>query len=206
MSELHEELSEPDTVQAAAAAAPGIGTLIVRLAGQIGELGPGERAMLRRMEPDNPSHDALAVVIRLLVQAGAADRELDPARALRWGLLIQALALLAGTAEKARPHRQGERPGSVWANLLTGGGAREPKESDARLLALLAASGDSFDVLLIRMMRRLAAAGVTAIDAVELWHLIDDPDANRHDPQRLRIARDFYRYKQAAGAAAAANP
>lgn len=162
--------------------------------------------MLRRMEPDNPSHDALAVVIRLLVQAGAADRELDPARALRWGLLIQALALLAGTAEKARPHRQGERPGSVWANLLTGGGAREPKESDARLLALLAASGDSFDVLLIRMMRRLAAAGVTAIDAVELWHLIDDPDANRHDPQRLRIARDFYRYKQAAGAAAAANP
>jgi CRISPR type I-E-associated protein CasB/Cse2 len=171
------------------------------LARTVVELDPGERAALRRMQPDAPSPAAMGLAIRLLIQSGAADPELRPARLRRWTLLLQGLALLAGTAETASPHRRGETLGLRLRTLLANDEAEQVKEADLRLLTLLEARGEAFDTLLIRMIRRLAASGVTTIDAVGLWRLVVEPDDE--DRQRLTVARDFYRGRPQAGQSAA---
>jgi hypothetical protein len=145
------------------------------LAGQAAWLDPGERARLRRMQPEAPSPDALGLAVRLLVAADAAESELEPPRIWRWTLFLQALAILAQrntaiTSLRSRPkdvmqnsdvkpslHDPKASLGHVLRDVLTGG-EREPQESDTRLLTLLEAQDEIFDALLIRMMRDTSIA------------------------------------------------
>jgi len=190
-------VTESETKQDAASAEPGgPGQLIARLAHGIAGLDPGERARLRRAAPGEPPSPAvLGLSIRLLTAAGAEEDAFTAHKVARFALLLRAMALLAGTREdsKANPHERGVTLGRALRDLLTDGGKREPEEVDARLLALLAARGGAFDALLERSIRRLAAAGVGALDHVALWRLIEWPDGDEAERARLDVARDFYR-------------
>ncbi len=190
----------------------GPGWLVAALANGVARLDPGERARLRRQTPgDRLSPGALGLAMRLLVAAGAEERDLAGRRVERFAVLLRLMALVAGTREKADadPHRPGSkdprfRIGHALRDLLTDGGKREPEQVDARLLAMLAARGEAFDALLERAVRRLAAARVEALDFVALWRLVEWPDGDASEDARLAVARDFYR--RAGGGADRSTP
>lgn len=198
-------------------------SLVFSLARQVMLLDPGERARLRRMQPEAPSPDALGLTVRLLVVGGAKDHELNDRHAARWSLFLQALAILAhGTRDAssrkgrkdAAPADGGAPPalhdskakvGRVFRDMLTDYGKYDPEEVDSRLLTLLEAREAGFDSLLIRMIRRAAQAGALTINILDLWRLIEARDEESIEAARLGVARDFYRSygAQSNGAAAA---
>jgi CRISPR type I-E-associated protein CasB/Cse2 len=164
--------------------APGPGTIAARLAAEFRNhrLDNGERALLRRFDPEKPGHAASALVIRMLIQSGASDSELAHEPLGRWTLLSHLLALLAGTRADARPHAPDASLGlALYA----------AKVSESRLLTLLESERENFDCLLSRTFRRLAAAGLLSLDASAVWRLLS---RSREPSERARavLAHDYF--------------
>ena len=157
---------------------------IASIASQIGrsDFSTGDRAALRRLDPDRPNYAGLAVVLRVMRNAGIKIDELGTRRLGRWTLLIHAMALMSGPGKSPHVQGKGRSGGVLHAGFY----------SESRLMRLLEARGTTRDDLIRRLARFLAAKGL-AIDWVALAPLIlDDEDGEDAERARLRIARDYY--------------
>lgn len=175
---------EADTTRPAAANAPSRQKLIASIANQLGadHYPTGERAALKRMDPDDPSPGAYAAAVRRLLNAGADSEVKNDSRLKRWTLLIHAMALMSGPGRA--PHGWGE-PNAAGGVMFDSG------YSEARLRRLLEARGKTFDDLLSRMARFLAAKQA-AVNWGDLAPLVLDPeDSERAEQARLNLMRQF---------------
>ena len=134
--------------------------------------GTGPLAELRRMDPRQPAA-APPALHRLL--ARVPDELSHGQQFDRWFLFVHLLALAA-----PERHRGGQSLGTA---LFAAG------YSDGRLTRLLEAPEADLSVVLPRMVRFLVAHG-ERLDPFELAHLTLRRDKA---PNRLRIARDYYR-------------
>lgn len=146
------------------------------------EFDRGDRARLRRMDPDNPD---TAAFWKLLVRAGMPENP----DISKWGLIIHGMALMSHGAELAHDPWI-----SVGHALYQGGGKRVPFYSEKRLSTLLAARGPTLHRLLARLFRMLSAEGC-AFNWVEMARFIlyEGSDEGLADQTRVKIAREFYR-------------
>ena len=163
--------------------------------------GRGALASLRRMDPD---HDVLAVVWKLL-----ADQELldtaNPEVERKWALILHGIALMtrtAGTDRNSRSAHDREMP--VGRALYLGGESSRATAfySETRFSRLLNAREDMLRVLLGRMFRMAATAGVT-FDWREMATFIrnaDFGDGEAAERSRRRLARDYYQAQRRATA------
>jgi len=150
--------------------------LISRIAGTIAsdQFPTGERAALRRLQPDRPPSVAFYRFFYRYVEGHwSADRHIPT-----WITLLAGMALLY-----PRTHQPGRRVGQALA---------EAHYSEARLERLLEAEDRTQEVLLIRAVRFLAAKG-EAIDWNDFAYLLFARNEDDREAQRRRIARDFYR-------------
>lgn len=169
------------------------GDIAVSLAGAIAQLAEhrrGDLAELRRMDPDDP--DA-AVFWRLL-----ASRDLpgSPTIERKWALILHGIALMtptsSGSGNSLTAH-DGNMP--VGRALFLGGDAQRAQGfySESRLNRMLTARGPMLRVLLARMFRMLAGAGVS-FNWREMAQFIlnEGYDEDAAEQSRRRIARDYY--------------
>jgi len=167
-----------------AATAPSRQKIIASISGKLGadHYPTGERAALKRMDPDHPSPGAYAAAVRLLLTADADAEFKNDARLKRWTLLIHAMALMSGP----------DRAPHGWAEHHAAGGVMfDSGYSEARLRRLLEARGKTFDDLLSRMARFLAAKQAT-VNWGDLAPLVLDPeDSERAEQARLNLMRQF---------------
>ena len=165
----------------------------VQLVGQIARLAEGQRgeiAALRRMDPDK--HDA-PVFWRLLAGHNLLG---SPTLEDKWALILHGIALMTPTSSGhgvARKAHDGTMP--VGKSLFLGGETQRNAAfySEARLNRLLTARGAMLRVLLSRMFRMLANAGVP-FDWREMATFIlnDGYDEVAAERARHRIARSYY--------------
>ena len=163
------------------------GNIITNLAETIEaeEFGTGNRARLRRMDPDYPDS---AVFWQLMVRDGMP-RNPDVAK---WGLITHGIALMAHGSGKAHVPRK--RVGMV----LYLGGEQQPGTrgfySEDRLSTLLAARGPAFHSILARLFRMLGNEGCS-FNWREMASFILNEGYNesRADEARIEIAREYYR-------------
>ena len=151
----------------------------------------GGLAGLRRMDPDDPD---TAAFWRLM-----AGEELlgNPVIERKWGLILHGIALMTHTAGgdnvASRSAHNGSMP--VGRALFLGGESQRatPFYSESRLNRLLTARDDMLRVLLTRMFRMLAAAGVS-FDWREMASFIlnEGHHEDRTEASRRRIARNYY--------------
>lgn len=157
-------------------------SVIATIAGKIGhkDFPTGDRAALRRLDPENPSYGGLAVVLRVMRNAGAKIDGIGDDHLARWVLLVHAMSLMS--APDRSPHAKGD----------SGGVLHEAGYSEARLMRLLEARGTTRDGLLIRLARFLAAKNLR-IDWTGLARLVlDDEDGEGAERTRLALARGYY--------------
>ena len=169
------------------------GNIAVRIAGFIASerVSTGERAELRRMNPDVP--DA-AVFWRLMARYELLG---SPALEKKWALILHGIALMT-----PRSVSEGNRPSAhngfnpVGRALFLGSESRREKGfySESRLNRLLTSRGPILRTLLARMFRMLASQGV-AFNWREMAQFILSEGYNEAaaDKSRHRIARDYYR-------------
>ena len=171
--------------------------IAVSIAGYIASegLSPGDRAELRRMDPDAP--DA-AVYWRLM-----ARHELlgNPVLEKKWALIIHGIALMtprnAGDGNRRSAH-DGYNP--VGRALFLAGEPQREKGfySESRLNRLLTSRGPNLRTLLARMFRMLASADVTFNWREMAWFILNEGyNEEAADNSRRRIARDYYRAEYA---------
>ncbi len=175
---------EGDPSGRSAATAPSRQKIIASIAGQLGadHYPTGERAALKRMVPDGPSSGAYAAAVRLLLNADADAEVKNDARLKRWTLLIHAMALMSGPGHAPHGWRDEHAAGRVMF---------ESGYSEDRLRRLLEARGKTFDDLLSRMARFLAAKRVV-INWRDLAPLVlDGEDSERAEQTRLNLMRQF---------------
>jgi CRISPR system Cascade subunit CasB len=168
------------TATAPAPEPPSLFNQVAKLAGILGSahFPTGDRAALKRMAPDQPPP---------LAFYRFAFRELPDhweRQCSAWQTLTAALAL---SSNQGNPHNP-QRP--------LGRALAEQGYSEARLERLLAAEGDTLNILLLRAARFLAAKGET-VDTVD-WTdaarlLLTGSDAAQEQIRR-GIAGDFYRH------------
>lgn len=148
------------------------------------EMTTGEKASLRRMDPENPNS---AIFWKLMSQRGM--RGVVPKK---WGLITRGIALMAHRTGRAHHART-----PVGRALYLGSG-RQPGErgfySEDRLSTLLTARGPALHGLLARLFRMLANEGVSFDWHEMAWFILnegynDDPA----DQARVKIARAYYR-------------
>jgi len=175
---------EADPAGTSVAAAPSRQKIIASIATQLGadHYPTGERAALKRMDPDDPSPGAYAAAVRLLLNAGADAEVKNDARLKRWVRLLHGMALMSGPGHAPYGWRDEHAAGRVMF---------ESGYSEDRLRRLLEARGKTFDDLLSRMARFLAAKrGV--IDWGDLAPLVlDRKDSDRAEKARLNLMRQF---------------
>jgi CRISPR type I-E-associated protein CasB/Cse2 len=149
-----------------------VGSLAGQLKLESGPIPPGDRAELRRgwNDPFRPAFWRVAV--RVLEPAGLLG---DPKRERHWA------AVLAGLAESADLHR----PRHPFGRAM-----KEAGVSEARLLRLLRADGESLRDALRGVVHQLRAAG-QRFDWAEPALLLLHPD--KKDAVRKRIAMGYYR-------------
>jgi len=175
---------EGDPSGQSAATAASRQKIIASIAGQLGadHYPTGERAVLKRMDPDDPSPGAYAAAVRLLLNAGADAEVKNDARLERWVRLLHGMALTSGPGHA--PHG--------WRDEHAAGGVMfDSGYSEDRLRRLLEARGKTFDDLLSRMARFLAAKQGT-VNWGDLAPLVLDPeDSERAEQARLNLMRQF---------------
>jgi len=175
---------EGDPSGQSAATAPSRQKIIASISGQLGadHYPTGDRAVLKRMDPDHPSPGAYAAAVRLLLNADADAEVKNDARLKRWTLLIHAMALMSGPGHAPHGWRDEHAAGRVMF---------ESNYSEDRLRRLLEARGKTFDDLLSRMARFLAAKRAV-IDWGDLAPLVlDRKDSDRAEKARLNLMRQF---------------
>ena len=149
------------------------------------EFGTGNRARLRRMDPDNPDS---AVFWQLMVRDGMP-RNPDIAK---WGLITHGIALMAHGSGKAHVPRM-----KVGRRLYLGGEQQPGTRgfySEDRLSALLAARGPAFHSLLARLFRMLGNEGCSFNWREMAWFILNEGcNESRADEARIEIAREYYR-------------
>lgn len=135
---------------------------------------PGDRAELRRLEPDDFNRPAFW---RLLVGHVPEGFRRTEAVEARWAMLLHGMALMAPQ------HQQGGR--SVGRALAEAG------LPESRLEQFLRARGPQQWPALRRLCQFLAARAVP-IDWIEFSNLILADNDNTAEEQRRRIARGYY--------------
>ena len=155
-----------------------------------GNFGRGDLAQLRRMDPDDP--DA-AAFWRLMAQR---DLFRGPEIEGKWALIIHGIALMTPTNigdGNPRTAHDGYTP--VGRALFLGSDTQREKGfySETRLNRLLTARGTMLRILLARMFRMLAAAGVS-FNWREMAQFILNEEYNEEaaEQARRRIAREYY--------------
>jgi CRISPR system Cascade subunit CasB len=175
---------EADPAGTSVAAAPSRQKIIASIAGQLGadHYPTGDRAALKRMAPDDPSPGAYAAAVRLLLNAGADAEVKNDARLERWVRLLHGMALMSGPGHAPHGWRDEHAAGRVMF---------ESGYSEDRLRRLLEARGKTFDELLSRMARFLAAKRAV-IDWGDLAPLVlDGEESDRAEKARLNLMRQF---------------
>ena len=166
------------------------------LAGEIAasRVSPGDRAELRRLNPDSPTP---AVFWRIMAENGLLG---NLAFERKWALILHGIALMTprhGGDDASQSAHDGTTP--VGRALFLGG--EEQREtgfySESRLHRLLTARGDMLRTLLDRMFRTLASAGVS-FNWREMSQLIlsEGYDEETAERARRRIASEYYRAAQ----------
>ena len=157
------------------------------------EMDRGERAGLRRMDPENPGD---IVFWRLMARDGMP-REPD---IRKWGLITHGIALMAHGAGLAH---NGRIP--VGEALYRGGGKRVPFYSNERLSTLLLARGRSLHQLLARLFRMLANDGCSFNWREMAWFILNEgEDEGKAEEARHQIARAYYQAERRSTQAAQA--
>ena len=154
-----------------------LGTLIVRLAGDVGRLAPGPAAALRR-GPLEGAGSAAFWQLLAKYDTGHGDRSL-----VRWASIIQAIAILTpkGRSDERSAH-DGRKPMGV--------ALAEAEISEVRLARLLSARSAMRRDLVVRTCRRLSAGGPPRFNLRTLVKFI----LYENDEHHARvIARDYYR-------------
>jgi len=175
---------EGDPSGPSAVTAPSRQKIIASIAGQLGadHYPTGERAALKRMDPDDPSPGAYAAAVRLLLNAGADAEVKNDARLERWVRLLHGMALMSGPGHAPHGWRDEHATGRVMF---------ESGYSEDRLRRLLEARGKTFDDLLSRMTRFLATRRAV-IDWCDLAPLVlDGEESERAEQARLNLMRQF---------------
>lgn len=150
------------------------------LAGHVKRIGPGERAALARLVPDQLRPHEIAALARALMQAGLQPDSWQAHTWPRWALIAQGMAL-AGHDGSGRLGRQLAQAGVA----------------ESRVSRLLTARGETFRQLLPRLLRLLASRNVRP-NWYELGELVlkESSDARedleRCEQIRLRIAGSFF--------------
>lgn len=185
------ELSPP--IDATAATKSSVRSVVARAAAHLGktDFPMGERAALRRLDPEHPG-GRIAAVCRLLALCGW-DVGGTPTDILsRWALILHALALMSA------PGRDPHDP-----RASAGGAIAESGLSEARFTRLLTARGLAFRDHVPRIARFLAAKG-QRLDCRPLAELVFAHDRNEQKAEeiRLRLATQYYAALSRKGAAA----
>ncbi len=145
------------------------------------EFGPGNRAKLRRMDPNNPN----TAIFWQLTSWDGMPRNLDIGK---WGLILHGMALMAHGAGLA--HRPQIFVGQA---LHQGSGKRTPFYSEARLATLLSARGPALYRLLARLFRMLANEGCAFNWREMAWFILNSGEnEDRAEESRIGIARAYY--------------
>ena len=145
------------------------------------EFGPGNRAKLRRMDPNNPN----TAIFWQLTSWDGMPRNPDIGK---WGLILHGMALMAHGAGLA--HRPQIFVGQA---LHQGSGKRTPFYSEARLTTLLSARGPALYRLLARLFRMLANEGCAFNWREMAWFILNSGDNEaRAEESRIGIARAYY--------------
>ena len=145
------------------------------------EFGTGNRARLRRMDPNNPD---TAVFWQLMARDGMP-RNPD---IRKWGLILHGIALMAHEAGLA--HR---RQLFVGKTLYEGDGKAMPLYSERRLATLLSARGPALYQLLARMFRMLANKKCAFNWREMAWFILNEGEnEERAEQARIEIARAYY--------------
>jgi CRISPR type I-E-associated protein CasB/Cse2 len=135
---------------------------------------PGDRAELRRLEPDDFNRTAFW---RLLVGHVPEDLRSTEAAEARWAMLLHGMALMA-----PQHHRSGRSVGRALAEA----GLPEP-----RLEQLVRARGPQQWPALRRLCQFLAARAAP-IDWADFSTFILADNEDKAEEQRRRLARDYY--------------
>ena len=160
----------------------------------------GALADLRRMDPDS---DDPAVLWRLLASRDLLDTANTEVER-KWALILHGIALMTRTASADRDSRSAHNRGMPVGRALYLGGESSRATgfySETRFNRLLNAREDMLRVLLGRMFRMTAAAGVT----FNWWEMANfirsaDFDDDAAELSRRRLARDYYQTQRRASA------
>ena len=161
----------------------------------------GALADLRRIDPDS---DDPAVLWRLLASRDLLDnsnREVER----KWALILHGIALMTRTAGADRDSRSAHNGGMPVGRALYLGGESSRATgfySETRFNRVLNAREDMLRVLLGRMFRMAAAAGIT-FNWWEMANFIRNADFGDDDAaesSRRRLARDYYQTQRRASA------
>lgn len=150
------------------------------LAAYVQRAGPGERAALARLEPEDLRPHEIAALSRALLFAGLQPESWRAETWPRWALIAHGMAL-AGHDGTGRLGRQLAQAGVA----------------ESRVSRLLTSRGDAFRQLLPRLLRLLASKGVKP-NWFELGELVlkegsaDPDDLSRTEDLRLRIAGNYF--------------
>lgn len=180
-------------------ATPGLASQLGNLSASLASPGmsTGDRATLRRMDPESPSR-AMPVLVPLLLKAGVPV-DVSPEQLRRWARIVHAMALLAGTSgEKPHAPSFGEGgaasrdAGRALAQAL--GYSPQSPRGQNRMFRLTTSRGPALHAQAPRLMRMLAAAGSRPIDFHPIASLLLNEGRNEEkaDAARLRLARGFF--------------
>ena len=158
----------------------------------------GALADLRRMDPDS---DDPAVLWRLLASRDLLDTANTEVER-KWALILHGIALMTRTSGTDKDSRSAHNRGMpVGRALYLGSESARATAfySETRFNRLLNAREDMLRVLLGRMFRMAAAAGVT----FNWWEMAQfirnaDFDDDAADLSRRRLARDYYQTQRRA--------
>ena len=149
------------------------------------ELGTGNQARLRRMDPNAPDN---ALFWQLMSRDGMPH---NPDLS-KWGLILHGMALMSHGAGVAH-----QKEIAVGRALYWGDRKNLPFYSEDRLATLLAARGQTLYRLLARLFRMLDSKHC-AFDWWEMaWFILNEDNTIRAEDARAKIAREYYRAAQA---------
>ncbi len=158
------------------------------------EMPTGDKASLRRMNPESPNS---AVFWKLMSQRGISGN----ADVSKWGLIMHGMALMSHAS--ARAHNPRIRVGRA---LYEGDGSRTPFYSEDRLSTLLAARGPALHRVLARLFRMLASQRCAFNWREMAWFILNEGShEERADEARVEIARDYYRAESSSYRSSAQN-
>jgi CRISPR system Cascade subunit CasB len=177
-------MSEPSgRLEQEPSAQPRVGQIVARVGGRLGrpEFSTGERAALRRLNPNDPGGH-IGAVCRLLISAGFAVERASLDQLKRWAVVLHGMALMSGP--DLDPHNPSIRVGDGLVNAGL---------SEQRFTRLLSARGPAFREQVPRLARFLAARH-QSLDWLPLARLILYEELNREAAEdiRLRIASQYY--------------